>query len=172
MPERTTRPCSSSSMVGSIKDFAPREVVCFQASVASSTHSAMTLTPSPVSYTHLKGQPGGLKKPVIISPWKQHLLVIVVCALLSWPLSWALIHYADARYGYIDTLLTLLSVWATILLIRKDLHNWVYWILIDAVYVFLYWRSEGYLFALLFLIYAVISVWGWGKWSRENPLLN
>jgi len=116
----------------------------------------------------IKGQPGGLKKPVIISPWKQHLMVIVGCGLLSWPVSWLLITYTDARYGYVDTLLTLLSVWATILLIRKDLHNWVYWIVIDTVYVFLYWRSEGYLFALLFLIYAVISVWGWRRWSREN----
>ena len=116
----------------------------------------------------INGRPDGLKKQVIISPWMQHLLVIVGCGLLSWPVSWLLITYTDARYGYVDTLLTLLSVWATILLIRKDLHNWVYWIVIDAAYVFLYWRSEGYLFALLFLIYTVISRWGWKRWSREN----
>jgi len=113
----------------------------------------------------VKGQQGGLKKPVIISPWKRHLLAIGVSTLLSWPLSWLLITYAGARYGFVDTLLTLLSVWATVLLIRKDLHNWVYWIFIDALYVLLYWKSEGFLFALLFLIYAVISIWGWRKWK-------
>lgn len=113
----------------------------------------------------IKGQKRGLKKPVIISPWIQHLMSIAVCLLLSWPLSWLLITYADARYGYIDTLLTLLSIWATFLLIRKDLHNWIFWIFIDIVYVGLYWGSGGYLFALLFLIYTIISVWGWLQWK-------
>jgi nicotinamide mononucleotide transporter len=81
-----------------------------------------------------------------------------------------LITYADARYGYLDTLLTFLSVWATWLLIRKDLHNWVYWIFIDLVYVGLYWGSEGYLFAILFFIYTLIAAWGLARWGRERTL--
>ncbi len=105
------------------------------------------------------------KKPIVTSPWRRHLVVIFGCMILSWPLSWILIHYADARYGYVDTLLTCLSVWATFLLIRKDLHNWVYWIWIDALYLVLYWKTDGYLFALLFLIYALISIYGFQRWK-------
>jgi len=110
-------------------------------------------------------------KPIITSPWKKHVMMIVVILLVSYPLSWLLIHYADAKYGYVDTSLTLLSVWATILLVRKDLHNWVYWIVVDALYTWLYWRSEGYLFVLLFLIYSIISVWGWQKWQRQYTII-
>ena len=106
-------------------------------------------------------------KLIVTSIWKKHIMMICVILLASYPLSWLLVQYADAKYGYVDTLLTLLSVWATILLVRKDLHNWVYWIVVDAVYTWLYWRSEGYLFALLFLIYAVVSVWGWKKWHQQ-----
>ncbi len=116
----------------------------------------------------LSGLSGGIKKPIITSSLKVHVLSIGICLVLSWPISWVLINYADARYGYLDTALTLLSIWATILLIRKDLHNWVYWIFIDAVYVGLYWKSQGYLFALLFLIYTFVSVWGWNRWRRES----
>jgi len=113
----------------------------------------------------MKAKAGDGNKSILTSALQQHLIVICVVLLISFPLSWVLIHYADARYGYPDTVLTLLSVWATILLVRKDLHNWVYWIVIDVAYTGLYWRSEGYLFALLYLIYAVISVWGWRKWK-------
>ena len=118
----------------------------------------------------IKGKTEGHPKPIMVSPAFHHVLSIGVCLSLSYPLSWLLITYADARYGYLDTLLTLLSVWATWLLIRKELNNWIYWIIIDAVYVVLYWRSEGFLFALLFLVYAVISVWGWKRWKTELQL--
>ncbi|MBK9981714.1 MAG: nicotinamide mononucleotide transporter [Saprospiraceae bacterium] len=108
-------------------------------------------------------------KPIVTMVWTRHAIVVVLAFIMSYPLSWLLIHYADARYGYVDTSLTLLSVWATILLVRKDLHNWVYWIVIDVLYTGLYWRSEGYLFALLYVLYAVISVWGWRKWAPKSP---
>jgi nicotinamide mononucleotide transporter len=115
----------------------------------------------------MSGLTGGLKKQVITSPVWKYMISIAICLLLSWPLSWLLMNYTVARYGYIDTLLTLLSVWATLLLIRKDLHNWLFWIAIDVAYVVLYFKTEGYLFALLFLMYAVISVWGWRRWRKE-----
>ena len=109
----------------------------------------------------------GHQRPVVTSSWSSHLIMIGICAVLSWPLSWWLIHHAAARYGYPDTLLTLLSIWATLLLIRKDLNNWVYWIVIDLVYTVLYWNTEGYLFALLFMVYGLISIWGFQRWRRD-----
>ena len=95
------------------------------------------------------------KKPITFSPWQSHLRAIIICLVISAPLSWLLVHYADARYGYIDTLLTSLSVWTTFLLIRKDLYNWVYWIGIDIVYVILYF------------MYTVISIWGLRQWKQS-----
>ncbi len=112
-----------------------------------------------------KGSADAGKKKIVTSPLIRHFLIIAFCVFISWPLSWVLINYADARYGYIDTLLTCLSIWATLLLIRKDLHNWVYWILIDALYIILYWKTDGYLFALLFFIYAILSFYGFWRWT-------
>lgn len=114
----------------------------------------------------ISGRKENKVKPVITSPLRPHLIAIALCLLISIPVSWLLIHYAFARYGYIDTALTLLSVWATILLVRKDLHNWWYWIVIDIVYVGLYYANEGYLFALLFLVYAAVAVWGYKQWQK------
>lgn len=115
----------------------------------------------------MKGSTDAKPKTIQTTPAAKHILLIAIVMLVSWPVSGWLIEHAGARYGYPDTLLTLLSVWATFLLVRKDLHNWIYWIGIDLVYTFLYWGSEGYLFALLFFIYAGISVWGYTRWHQE-----
>ena len=115
----------------------------------------------------LKGRTIEHEKLIITTPFLNHLIAIIICLLISWPTSWFLINYADARYGYLDTLLTFLSVWATILLVRKDLHNWVYWIVVDTIYIGLYWRSGAFLFAILFFIYAVISILGLKKWRNS-----
>lgn len=115
----------------------------------------------------MKGSTGTKLKAIQTTAAKPHVMLIAIVMLVSWPVSVWLIEHAGARYGYPDTLLTLLSVWATVLLVRKDLHNWIYWIAIDLVYTYLYWGSEGYLFALLFLIYAGISVWGYTRWQQE-----
>ena len=118
----------------------------------------------------LKGRTIEHEKLIITTPLPKHLLAIAICLIISWPASWLLIHYADARYGYLDTLLTFLSVWATILLVRKDLHNWVYWIVVDAVYIALYWQSGAFLFGILFFVYTAISILGLKKWQRSFQL--
>ena len=116
---------------------------------------------------------GGQKQKAIMTmALKKHLISIIAILLISYPISWLLVHYADAKYGYVDTTLTLLSVWATILLVRKDLHNWVYWIVVDILYTGLYWRSQGYLFAILYLIFSLIAMWGWRNWHRASTLKN
>ena len=112
----------------------------------------------------IRGATATQEKPIITHRWLLHVAGIGVSLLLSIPLSWLLIKYADARYGYIDTGLTLISIWATFLLIRKDLHNWVYWVIVDMMYTALYWKTEGYLFGILFLVYTVIAIWGWRRW--------
>lgn len=110
---------------------------------------------------------GQHEKPITHSPFIYHLIAITVCLLLSLPISSLLITYAGAKYGFIDTAITLLSIWATILLVQKDLHNWIYWIILDAVLVWLYYVSGGYLFSLLFLIYTIIAIFGFFQWRQQ-----
>ena len=121
-------------------------------------------------YNWLAGRVDHQPKPVITSSVPFHLKAIFISLIISIPTSWFLIHYASARYGYLDTALTMLSVFATFLLVRKDLHNWIYWIVIDLIYVVLYLKSDGILFAILFLIYALVAIWGYRQWKNDRAL--
>ena len=106
-------------------------------------------------------------RPIRTFPGFVHLAGLGACVVMSFPLSELLIRWAGARYGYLDTVLMMTSLWATALLVRKDLHQWLYWIVIDAVYVWLYWQSRAWLFLVLFLVYGLVAIWGWRRWRTE-----
>jgi nicotinamide mononucleotide transporter len=49
---------------------------------------------------------------------------------------------------------------------RKVLENWLYWIVIDGVSIFLYIDRELYQTAGLFVLYLVLAVIGYLAWRK------
>ena len=72
-----------------------------------------------------------------------------------------------ATQTYPDAITTALSVFATFLLIARRLENWLYWVVIDAAYVVIYWRSGALLFALLMVLYVGMAVYGYRSWRSR-----
>lgn len=98
-------------------------------------------------------------------PWWLHVggvaAALAIAALLA---PWL----ADvaAAWPWLDAATTLLSLLATWMTARRVLENWLYWILIDAVLVFLYAAQGLALIALQFVIYLVVAVAGGLTWLR------
>ncbi len=87
--------------------------------------------------------------------------LIVAASAASW-----LSAGTQAAWPYLDSATTLLSLLATWLVARMVLENWIYWIVIDAVLVFLF-AAQGLVFvALQFVIYLVVAVVGFISWIR------
>ena len=74
---------------------------------------------------------------------------------------------STATQTYPDAITTALSVIATFLLIARRLENWLYWVVIDAAYVVIYWRSGAFLFALLMVLYVGMAVYGYRSWRSR-----
>lgn len=74
--------------------------------------------------------------------------------------------YTNASLPFIDAPTTVFSIIATFLLIKKDIGNWLYWIVVDAVYIGIYIHKGALLFALLFVIYTAMAIVGWQKWRK------
>jgi nicotinamide mononucleotide transporter len=66
----------------------------------------------------------------------------------------------------LDAALTAFSVIATIMLIKQQIENWIFWIVINLVSIPVFIIRDGHLFALLFLIYFVLSIKGWKEWQQ------
>jgi nicotinamide mononucleotide transporter len=96
-------------------------------------------------------------------PLRQHLINLVLI-LAGTYIAGRLLLQTDARLPYIDAFTTVASVLTTYMVTQKILENWIYWLVIDLVSIFLYLDRALYFTALLFLVYIVIIGFGWLQW--------
>lgn len=108
----------------------------------------------------------GADQPLGIHTWPlvRHAPFLALGAVLSFALGWTLSEFTNARFPYLDSHITIFSFLATYLVTRKVLSNWIYWILIDAVSVGVYWLRDLRLYAILMVIYTTIAVYGYLHW--------
>mgnify|MGYP006266152101 CR=1 FL=1 len=122
-------------------------------------------------YTWLHGperdQSGGDSLRVAEWGWLRHVAWILAGVALSLGLAYVLQSYTPAEMPLIDAHTTVFSFLATYMVTRKILSNWLYWIAIDGVSVWLYATRDLYLYSLLMLAYTGIAIWGYFSWRRQ-----
>ena len=74
--------------------------------------------------------------------------------------------YTDQANPYVDASTTVFSLVATFMVTKKVLENWVYWIIIDAVSVYLYFSRDLHLTAVLFVIFTLLAITGYVSWNK------
>lgn len=116
---------------------------------------------------------GSGKSELTISTWplRNHLYVLIAIILLSMTSGAALSSNSTAALPYLDSLTTWSAVICTWMVTQKILENWLYWIVIDAVSIYLYIDRELYLYAMLFALFTVIAIYGYYQW-RASCCLN
>lgn len=104
-----------------------------------------------------------------VSKWraKQHVVALALIATLTFVSGSLLNSGTDANLPYLDSFTTWASVVTTFMVARKILENWLYWLVIDSVSIYLYLDRELYFTSLLFAIYIVIIFFGWFAWNRS-----
>jgi nicotinamide mononucleotide transporter len=111
-------------------------------------------------------RPGGGQAELAISRWggRQHLAAVAAVLLISAASGALLQLYTGAALPYLDSFTTWGSILTTWMVARKILENWLYWLVIDSVSIYLYLDRGLYLTALLFALYLVIVLFGYRKW--------
>lgn len=113
---------------------------------------------------------GGTKHAgIAITTWSSRTHVVVLFAIMAATLiSGQLLQtYSDAGLPYLDSFTTWASVVTTYMVAKKVLENWLYWLVIDSVAIYLYLDRELYFTALLFVAYVFIAIFGFFMWRRE-----
>jgi nicotinamide mononucleotide transporter len=110
------------------------------------------------------GRPAAAALAIGVWPWKVHGAIAVAIAVGTAALAPWVAEWTAAAWPRLDTATMLASLLATWMVARVRLENWLYWIVIDAVSLYLY-AAQGLAFvALLYLVYLVIAVFGWFEW--------
>ena len=98
----------------------------------------------------------------------KHLLILLLGALLTFLMGFYFTIYTNAAMPLVDSFTTVFSVFATYMVTKKVLGNWLYWIVIDIVSVYLYFSRDLHLTSLLFIMYTVIAIFGYFSWLKRN----
>ena len=104
---------------------------------------------------------------VSVWPLRVHLAALVAIAVLVAASGSWLAHRTEAAFPYLDSLTTWSAVWATFLIARKVLENWLYWFVIDVLSIYLYLSRGLPLTALLFCVYVVLVPFGFLAWRAD-----
>ena len=95
-----------------------------------------------------------------------HLYSIIIGIGLSFVFGYLFDQYTAAAATYLDAFTTIFSLYATYLVTQKILENWLYWLVIDSLYIYLYASRGGYLFAFLNFIFVLVAIIGFVRWSK------
>jgi nicotinamide mononucleotide transporter len=114
----------------------------------------------------------GVELPMTQLSTQNHLYIIGVGLVLTFLVGYFFNTYTAAAATYLDAFTTIFSIMTTVLVARKVIENWLYWIVIDAAYIYLYGTRGGYLFAFLNVVYVIIAIIGYINWKKEYDLSN
>lgn len=99
--------------------------------------------------------------------WRRHALAALAILLLSTASARWLAGQFNAAWPFLDSLTTIGSLFATWLVARSVLQNWLYWIALDAVTVFLFARQGHPVTAALYGCFLVLAASGYVQWRRQ-----
>ena len=97
----------------------------------------------------------------------KNLKVIGTLIIVSLILGYIMANYTRADFAYLDTFTTVFAVFTTYTLTKKVLENWLYWIVIDSVSIYIYINKGFYLTAVLFAFYTVLAFIAYNNWKKE-----
>lgn len=104
--------------------------------------------------------------PIAVWPARVHAAVIGGTLAVSAAMGWAWTH-TDAAYPFVDSFVTVASLVTTYMVAKKILENWLYWLVIDSIAMYVYAMRGLPLYAALFAVYLVLVVIGFVRWHRD-----
>lgn len=95
---------------------------------------------------------------------KKNLIISVFLACLGGILGYIFATYTLQKYPYTDAMVFVFSLYATHLTSIKKIENWMYWIVIDTVCIFLFLSRGLELVAFQYIFFTLAAAWGFWKW--------
>ncbi|QBF81528.1 nicotinamide riboside transporter PnuC [Shewanella maritima] len=105
----------------------------------------------------------------LIESWSlaKHGVVIAITGAVSLLLGYLMATYTQASFAYLDAATTCFAVMTTYLVAKKVLENWIYWVVIDLVSIYLYFQKGLMLTTVLFVGYVFMAVAGYFMWRKR-----
>lgn len=120
-------------------------------------------------YGWVQWQRGGADRSGVAVHWWRpgtHVLAIAAIVVCSAGFGW-LLSGTDAAFPYLDSFTTVAAIVTTFMVARKVMENWIYWLVIDSVLVYLSLERGLQWYAGLYAFYLVLIVLGFRLWWKS-----
>lgn len=106
--------------------------------------------------------------PVItLSNW-QRLETVLFIAFPTAIIGLIMESFTDASFPFADALTTVMSIYASILMLKKYLENWIIWIAMDVVAIYIYYAKGLYVTAGLYIVFLGLATYGLTEWIKAK----
>jgi nicotinamide mononucleotide transporter len=96
-----------------------------------------------------------------------HVKAIGLLTILSLIVGYLMATYTPTDFAYLDAATTVFAIYATYLVTQRVLENWLYWVVIDAISIYLYSEKGLTPTAVLFALYTVFAIYGYLRWHQK-----
>lgn len=94
-------------------------------------------------------------------------LLCIPATLITLLVSHILNKYTNANMAFWDTSILCLSVLAQFLLDRKQLKNWIIWIAVNVLSIYVYFSQHLYFTGWTYVVFLVNAFIGYSMWRKE-----
>tara|TARA_B100001996_G_scaffold224723_1_gene172989 strand:- start:297 stop:875 length:579 start_codon:yes stop_codon:yes gene_type:complete len=98
---------------------------------------------------------------------KNELLFSILLSIFFFLIIYYLLKLSDSDVPIVDSITTSLSLVAMLLMARRKIENWIYWIIADLIYIPLYFYKELPLTSFQFLVFLIIAISGLISWTNK-----
>ena len=102
------------------------------------------------------------------------IIIIIILGTILAGFFFANVHFylpqyfkTESSFPYVDSLVMMLSIFATILLAQKKIETWYLWIVIDIICIFLFFKKGIIFLGIEYFLFLGLATYGLLNWKRE-----
>ena len=97
----------------------------------------------------------------------KYIFTLILSVFIQSVLYYYLLKHFKSDQILFDAILTSCSFTCTFMMTKKWIENWLFWVMIDLAYIFLYLMKDLPTYALLYGFFSLMALYGYYSWKKQ-----
>ena len=98
---------------------------------------------------------------------KSEIIFSITISIIFYIIIYTILKNTDSDVIMLDSLTTSLSLTAMLLLARRKIENWIFWIIADLIYIPLFFYKGLYIASLQYFVFLILATSGYFEWKKN-----
>lgn len=97
----------------------------------------------------------------------QNLIIILIGLVISFCSVMIMVNFTSTSFAKLDASTTIFSIIATFLLIYRYIDNWIYLLVCNVCYLYIYYSQGATILMMIMMLYVVLALLGYKSWKND-----